>query len=584
MRKKLLLSIALFLTVMGVTLFISENYFFNIDDENTMDTTYTSKANEYYITDNKFNNDITASNVIFKPSTSSKDWERENKYLDDSTFFHGGYGPDLKTQHPKLENDNRINILLVGDSFVYGEAIENAEIRWERMMQYYLDKLSLEKYNKKVFNVIPIGRGASSFNNYLEWITDERIKKYDADAVVFQFLGNDDYPSFTEKKFCRELNTCTEDDQPNYYGDCGPRCLLAACLLGESSFLGTFLKNYLNPYFPNTGRVILERYCDPDKINKRLGLYSEGNYLNNREGSPYYQFFKDNVVDFGERIKINNKIPFFVYQPSNELNSALEGIIDIKQFNNLNVPSIKLLVDNNFQIIEREELYHFYKASIENSRNEETLFLNPLDKHPNGLLTSRYGMDTANKIFTYFDNKDIFTTNFLSNFEDYNPKLEISNYLPQSTYLVSSNNKHTFTHNLLSFERNTPTYYPFSTNDNFKSYANRKGQYFPCARVNHPHTRHIFTRDISDLVGREIKITSVSDKDLYLLPIGIDVDGKEINYNSFKFDALTQSNLVFTIPENFIGFILIDNSKKCEEFSDNQYLVMGSFTISYELL
>ena len=242
------------------------------------------------------------------------------------------------------------------------------------------------------------------------------------------------------------------------------------------------------------------------------------------------------------------------------------------------------MLENKFQIIEREELFHFYKASIENFRSEESLFLNPLDKHPNGLLTSRYGMDTANKIFAYFDTKKIFTTNFLSNFEDFEPKFEVSNYLPQSTYLVSKNNKHTFTHNLLSFERNTPTYYPFSTNDNLKSYENRKGQYFPCARVNHPHTRHIFTRDISDLAGREVKITSVSDKDLYLLPIGIDDEGKEINYNSFKFEALTQSNLVFTIPENFIGFILIDNSKKCEDFSDNQYLVMGSFTISYELL
>lgn len=583
MRKKLLLSFFILFTVIGGGLTIAENYFFNIDDENTINTTYASKAHEYYLTNNKYSSDIALSDMQFNASDKSTDWERENKYLDESTFFHGGYGPDLSTQHPKLQNDSKINILLVGDSFVYGEAIENTEIRWERMMQYYLDKMSIGKYNKKIFNVIPIGRGSSSFNNYMEWVTEERIEKYDADAVVFQFLGNDDYPSFTEKKFCRELNTCTEENQPNYYGDCGPRCLLAACLLGESSFFGTFLKNYINPYFPNTGRVILERYCDPDKINQRLGLYSEGNYLNDRESSPYFQYFKDNVNNFS-KINSNSTIPFFVYQPSNEFNFAQEGLMDISQFNNLTIPSIKVLLENKFQIIEREELYKFYINSIESGRAPETLYLNPLDKHPNGLLTSKYGMDTANKIFAYFENKKTFTSNFLSKFESYKPEFQISNYLPQSNYLSSDGNKYTFTHNTLNFERNTPGYYPFSKEINISSGQFKKGQYFPCARVNHPHSRHIFTRDISDLAGEDIKITSVSDKDLHLLPIGIDTDGKEIYFNSFKFDAQTQSNLFFTIPENFIGFLLIDTSKKCEDFSDNQYLVMSSFTISYELI
>jgi hypothetical protein len=578
MRKKLLLSFFILFTVIGGGLIIAENYFFNIDDDNFVDTAFTSQSQKF-MTENEYSvNDIKPNDYIFRASENPTDWERENKYLDQSTFFHGGYGPDLITQHPKLKNGNKLNILLVGDSFVYGEAIENSEIRWERMMQYYLDKLSIEKYNKKLFNVIPIGRGASSFNNYLEWVTDERLKKYNADAVVFQFLGNDDYPSFTEKKFCRELNTCTEENQPNYYGDCGPRCLLASCLLGESSFFGTFLKNYINPYFPNTGRVILERYCDPDKINQRLGLYSEGNYINNREGSPYFDYFTDNVVDFGKEIKTKS-IPFYFYQPSNEFNkNVLNGINDISQFNNLTMPSIKLLLDNNFDIIERKELFNFYKSSISELRIAESLYLNPLDKHPNGLLTSRYGMDTANEIFSYFENKETFTFDFLAKFENYAPKFEISNYLPQSTYLTKSKDKYTFTHNINDFYINTPEYYHFLKNNK------KEGQYFPCARVNHPHTRHIFTRDVFDLVGEEIKITAIGAKDLYLLPIGIDADGKEFYFNSFKLTALAQSNLNFIIPEHFIGFILIDNSKKCEDFLDNQLLVMNSYTISYELI
>ena len=511
------------------------------------------------------------SNKKFIPSDILQVWTQENIFLDSSLYFIQGYGPDLKSQVPLKRNKNMINLVVIGDSFVYGEAIENTEIRWERMLQYYLDKETETKHGKKIFNVIPIGRGASSFNNYIEWLTDDRINRLDPDAIIFSYVGNDNYPSFTEKSFCRELNTCTKDNEPLLYSDCGPRCDLASCLLGESSLFGKIARKFLNPYFPNTTKFILERYCDPDKLNQRYGLYSESGfkYDKNITKHPYYKIFKDSII---KGSKIRKEIPKFIYFAKDEYyeNSKWPEFIDFSNYNYKIIPGIE------FNKLAKE--YNF--------KNNPKYRLNIDDKHPNGVVTSKYGKDVANYIYSYFsDNGSIKKYLSITQNEIDNNYFTVSNYLPNT--LVTSTNLDTiiFSHDNNFINNFSGNEYPYEPNN----------QYFPCARVNYPHSRMVFSRDIEKLRGRTINIeafiesTQNGDK-FFLQPFGIDNDGNEIYYDNYIINQNKKSKLDFIIPDNFSGFMLIDTSNDCKYYfiknglNNNERMNLPSFTIKYKLI
>jgi len=509
------------------------------------------------------------SNKKFTPSDLLPIWNQENKFLDSSLYFIQGTGPDLKAQVP-LERNNKINIAVFGDSFVYGEAVENTEIRWERMLQYYLDKETETRHGEKIFNVIPIGRGASSFNNYVEWLTEDRLTRINPSAIVFSFVGNDSYPSFTEKNFCRELNTCTNDNEPLLYSDCGPRCDLASCLLGESSLFGKIAKKFLNPYFPNTTKFILERYCDPDKLNKRYNLYSEGNFKSatDKVNHPYYKIFIDSL-DKGS--KIREDIPKFVYFATNEyfeITSTPE-YIDFDKY--------------NYKVIPRDEFNLLAKSyRLDNQKYR----LNIDDKHPNGIITSKYGRDVANYLYKYFSDNGLIYS-YLSKAEDDVSEnyFRVSNYLPGTLKINNKDDTITFSHDFEYINNFTGEELPYEPNS----------QYFPCARVNHPHSRMVFSRDIEKLKGRTISIeafikSTLSGDLYYLLPFGIDNDGNEIFYNNLIIEQNKNSKIDYIIPDNFIGFMIIDTSIDCKNFfTKNKINIktkmnIPSFTIKYKLI
>lgn len=569
MRKILLKLFATSLIFIFFSLFISEKFIF--ESSNQVDD-YVKKSNNNFITPQKIDNTLNTmqpSTVKFYPSDKLPVWSQENRFLDSSTYYIQGFGPDIYPQLKKDRDYNMIDILVVGDSFVYGEAIENTEIRWERMLQYYLDNSTLELYNRKIFNVIPLARGASSFNNYIEWMTEKRINKVKPDGIVFSYVGNDSYPSFTEKSFCRELNTCTDDNTPNLYDDCGPRCDLASCLLGESNLFGKIARKFLNPYFPNTTKFILERYCDPDKLNQRYGLYSESSFKNYEEieKHPYYKIFTESVKK-GSIIAI----PKFIYHAQQTYSDAK----DVKE--------MEIFKKYNYVVIDNPNFRNFTNNNYSYDKN---YMLNIDDKHPNGLITSLYGKDVAESILSYYISNKIINQELLNKIPEYkSPEFQLSNFLP-GTYKVSNiddtiilSHDYNYINNFLGNE------YPYEPNN----------QYFPCARLNHPHTRHVFSRDIEKLQGKKIFIevfleSNDSGKDYYLQPFGISPRGEEILFDNFIFKGNKTYYLEYLIPSNFSGFFIVDNSRDCQYYLEKNLnklagfrMNMPSFTIKYKLI
>jgi len=570
MRKKFFYLFSFFTFFFFLSLLVLEKFYFQPPDPVYGFGSKPKGIIETLDTENKTISSMRIGNKNFVSSNLLPVWNQENKFLDSSLYFTQGFGPDLKSQVPLEKNKNMINIVVVGDSFVYGEAIENTEIRWERMLQYYLDKETEARHGIKIFNVIPIGRGASSFNNYVEWLTEERINRLNPDAIIFSYVGNDNYPSFTEKNFCIELNTCANDNEPLLYSNCGPRCDLASCLLGESSLFGKIARKFLNPNFPNTTKFILERYCDPDKLNQRYGLYSESRFKYDKDITrhPYYKIFKESII---KGSKIRTDIPKFVY-------FAKEEYYDNRQF-----PEYNDFSKHNFNIIPSIE---FDKLAKEKDlKNNKKYQLNLDDKHPNGLVTSKYGRDAANYLFSYFSengkindylnnhNKDVTNNNF-----------KVSNFLPNTLKTNTYNDTIIFSHDFDFINNFSGKEYPYEPNN----------QYFPCARVNHPHSRMVFSRDIEKLKGKTISIEAFIESNLsgdlyYLLPFGIDKDGNEIYYNNYIIEQNKNSKLEFIIPDDFSGFMLIDTSNDCKHFfiknglNNNLRMNLPSFTIKYKL-
>jgi len=551
-------------------LFYLENFTFKPYPENNIYIVPDLENKEILYNNN--NTQMKVSKINFEPSKILKIWQVENQYLDQKQNLFQGFGPDLISEVKENNYNKKKNILLLGDSYIYGEAIENKEIRWANMLQYYLDKSSEELYGKKIYNVIPIGRGASSFNNYIEWITPERLEKYKPDAIVFSFTGNDDFPSFTEKNFCKELNTCSKDNTTIIYGDCGPRCELASCILGDSSFFGQFTKKFLNPYFPNTAKFVLERYCDPDKLNKRFGLYTERDYNDSIEkrNHPYFKLFQESVVK-GD--KIIGNIPKFIYY------AKYQG------FETTNIASYDDFIKNNYEVVDTT-YYDLFATDNELSDNNSRCklsfeyTLNIDDCHPNGLITSKYGKDVSKFIINYFEENKLISKNFLNSLDNEVENLfSISNFMPEFMDYSIENNKIIF-----SYEKS-------ESNNKFLIYNNIL---FPCARINHPHNRMVFKRDIEKLVGKKIniKIYLEHSKDtlFYLQPFGINDSGAEIFYDSYSFPSNTTSSLEYVIPKYFSGFMIVDNTYTCDHFlqasldkMNKEYLSLPTFKIEFSL-
>jgi hypothetical protein len=508
------------------------------------------------------------SDKIFSTSKSLPVWIKENEFLNANQAIIQGYGPDIKMQNEMKKNDY-INILVVGDSHVYGEGTENTELRWERMLQYYLNK-STHKYGKKIFNVIPIGRGGSSFNNYIEWLTDERIRSLKPDAIIFSVTAYDNYPSFTEKEFCIELNSCLVDNIKPKGSDCGPGCYLTTCITGESTLFGKINKKLIKKYFPKTYKYILDKYCDPDKLNIKNSLSPLPRNTNMRykdaeemESNPYYKIFEENVKKGSSLYK---KIPKFIYHVKDSIH------------NDSYLKNSKVFIKYGYNVIPSIEFDELAKQ-LDLYNNHDKYHVNIADKHPNGVITSAYGKDVSNYILKYFINSSKYNKFFKNKNYLEKPVFEISNYSPAFLKLSSNNDIINISYNKETINIAKSAYKDFDLTN----------QFFPCARVNFPHSRIVFSRDIEKLSGKTIKIKLIIDNDdnfknFFLQPFGIDNIGNEIFFTNYFLTSDTISLLDYKIPEFFSGFMIIDPSKECDFFYKANDLNFPTFEISFSLV
>lgn len=110
----------------------------------------------------------------------------------------------LQTEHvapDQHQNQSRIRVLLVGDSFTYGWGSADFDSRWPRLLEDRLNATTADG----AFEVVTLARGGASSFTQSEWLTDLRSGRFDTltgassiaalrmpfDALVVGFVGND---------------------------------------------------------------------------------------------------------------------------------------------------------------------------------------------------------------------------------------------------------------------------------------------------------------------------------------------------------------------------------------------------------
>jgi hypothetical protein len=484
--------------------------------------------------------------LAFDPVTEVVDpflWQRENKFHMLDHAHRVGWGPDLVEQLPRPRPLDPVRVLVVGDSFVWGQGVEDLDERWDKVLQQELD---LRSY-RGAFEVIPIGRGAASTMNIAEWLTEERIAKHDPDAFVLGFITNDYWPTFTEQHFCKKLNLCAADGA-SPLADCGPRCDIAACLLGEGTPFGWMLRNVMNPAYPNVTSWLLKRYCDPDRIAARRGLLSERSFVDNPQETTYWPLFLEAVEHLG---KVGGDMPRYLMHTRTR-----DFIVDALD------PAEKVFMDNGFELIEENSSH-----DVISRYSAEQLSVNPADPHPNSLLTHAYAADTAKVLIERF--AESLRPDHTS------PKAAaplVSNYSPSSLYtrnVTPTTTELTYDHDSVKRQ-------------GFWVAAEVNGRTFPqqtapCARMGRPHARVMLDRFVGE--GSVVRLSLRSSENMVVLPVGTTRDGTPVTGTPFALPADGSRDLV--VEPGIKGFLLGVTRDGCDPQGE---LFLPVFKLSMQLL
>lgn len=524
------------LTIAGVTLVsvlglgVAERMLANkyqLDQELAGQTTFTAREPM-----DGFGNSFgpNAETVRFDPVTPEKSayiWERDVQFMITQQAHRIGWGPDIKPQvATNKKGDGTASgtslptkkIVVVGDSFVWGQSAEDLSMRWPQVMERMLNS----KATNMRFEVTSLGRGASSTMKESEWFTPERLQRLQPDAVIVGFVDNDYMPTYTEKGLCEELGTCSDDGYAPA-SDCGPRCDLAACLLGERSPTGWVLRT-LNPWFPNVTRALLLRHCDPDRINARLGLLKESSVLGNPEQSDVWPRFtaavnriSDNTPGVAKFVNVTRTRPF----PKGSV-----------------APGEDVFREAGFKIIDTSKQY---EALADPEGGELVWNINPADPHPSSLITYAYAADATAALLNHFGAIVGERTQTAGNAP------LVNNYLPTALQVVENSSSSSRVRHANSRE------YDYL---GVLATVNGSGtplMTVPCAAMGRPHARVM----LDPLLGPTTKVVlrmNTSEAPVVIHPVGYLADGTPVQGESFVLTAGSQRSV--SLDGVLTGFLI----------------------------
>lgn len=239
---------------------------------------------------------VTDASAVPIPSRDAKVWEREIFARETSRPMIYGFGPTLNKPVPLNYAADPYRILLVGDSYSYAMFHELTENNYNRRLEQLLNVPSGGAYE-----VVTLAADQASFLRQSDWFTEEKIRELEPDAVVLTYTMNRMHPTFMERKYCVEFNTCIADGQGRPFDDMmgheftrsSKKWRIIMCLRADEGPVSWLLRKVLYPHFTDLAEFIASRYCTDERAKLGLDLPTE---RTNPDGevtdSPYLGDFR----------------------------------------------------------------------------------------------------------------------------------------------------------------------------------------------------------------------------------------------------------------------------------------------------
>lgn len=354
--------------------------------------------------------------------------------------------PELQKGYPlidintKSDSDNAFNIVVIGDSFVWGTSTLNKNELFWRVLE--------NDFRREGKNVNVYGVGISAANAYeeLSWLTDSTlIEDLDPDLVVFGYVYND------------------ADDSVQISGE-------TVNWEEELPFLNT-IKNIL----PNIYNGLIENIAAKTMYTSK---YSGGDYVNYDGAPPVLKgrFYEKYKTDFAEKLD--------AFAAESEFSVAVVTLPT--RPNNFMLEQLYKPLDEIYSKCENVNYYNCIKeynkfASGKHSKNYQ---VNAVDFHP-GSSTNRFYADYI---------KDFVEKDFVSDIndlpEDYNNEdiVTINDYLPYGVSPTKTYEDEKF----VRYEIEYP-----SMQKQYELYGIEIPSYYLVSPLGEPHTKLSFSQDIN---------------------------------------------------------------------------------------
>ena len=580
----------------------SSNIFLKGKTENNLETN--SKTIEKQLEDIALLNNSLVINSIpdYKISNSKTEvpnhslsvdvWEKEVFTIEDSRNRQYGDGPLYNQLIKKKYTTDPIKILLVGDGFTSGEFNYLAENTYPNILESELNK----KY-PGLYKVTILGDNMSSFLRQSDLLTKKVMHQLEPDIVILTYTAGRLEPNYNENKYCREFNTCLEENESNKfdtalaydYKNSNPKWRIIMCLKSESNLISTLFRKVLYPYYPNLAEYLALQYCNQEKIENGFNIPTgrAANLYKEPEKSPYYQDFLDYLQSTSSVINEYNKerdesgkrlaskymvnlswrtehlYPEFNYKGRKFKSISAPLLTKYKEYGFTEIPIIKtremIGFTKTWEVgsiqgtdgIDAGECYYNCTISQSQMRKNIDNYLtgvieHPLKFRPGIVLESARAEDIKEVILNQHPGISLSNPENIDILDDYGPWFMSYKIINDSTFGFGY----------------SKTVAPILKLTNEKSYKTLENAY--CGRIDHPHSilslNNSFFKE-----GDSIKIGYLEGEIEDLLLV---VERRKINGERFLSDAYllkTKEAVIFKYESDITSIYIGDNNKNCSE-------------------
>jgi lysophospholipase L1-like esterase len=304
-------------------------------------------------------------------------WLREQAFLVYQNYLRFGEGPEIAQSQfpqPAHPNPDRVKVLVIGDSFIWGHGIVDTDMRWPELLERALNDATAPG----TFEVTAFGSRGLSTLGQSQVFTAERFDAVDPDVVVLGYGENDPIPSgyedglcATGAEFCREFSL---ESLPVYHD----------CIAGRSGGVAGFVDAVVRPLFTHLAAELSRRACSSNDSYTTNAAIRYNESLADPTKNPYWHLFVDAASTL--RTAVGDRPAVVVATPTDFFETA-------------NTKALQVLRDAGWEVAATPRTTRLGAAT----RDRSVFHVMPVDRHPSAVLTTVYAADTAEHLLSTLD-------------------------------------------------------------------------------------------------------------------------------------------------------------------------------------